>query len=140
MKISTEQRPEQTDIVIPLYIEIMLFLVPQCCAFLCMFQNCSFTHPVKGFCGGVAQGLNECSGYCSSKYNVGRSGSPAMSKCTCCEPTECTDEAVMYGCDSKMPHFEIIKSPKKCECKSCYIGRSSHAPLHYPTLLLYNNL
>ena len=64
MKISIEQRPEQKDIVIPLYIEIMLFLVPLCCAFLCMFQNCSFTHPVKGFCGGVAQGLNECSGYC----------------------------------------------------------------------------
>lgn len=77
-----------------------------------------FTHADKGECVGKVANLNECSGYCSSSYNVGWSESEAKVKCTCCKPSTFSDIMVFFKCDKGF-HTQLVKSPLTCECSTC---------------------
>ena len=84
----------------------------------CTYFFYSFTHPTKGLCTGKARGMNECSGYCSSMYTVGRAGA-SMSKCTCCKPTAFEPLSVVYNCENSKFHNEVIDNPSSCDCSLC---------------------
>lgn len=75
-------------------------------------------HPTKGKCVGKANGLNECSGYCASTYNVGPPNMKSVAKCTCCKPSAYEDIPLIYDCD-KAPHLVTIRNPKACDCSAC---------------------
>ncbi|KAF6035931.1 hypothetical protein EB796_005760 [Bugula neritina] len=78
----------------------------------------SFTDPVHGSCTGLARGLNECSGYCSSSHTVGLLGAAPISNCKCCKPSKYEEILVPFDCTNS-PTMKLIQSPTECDCGVC---------------------